>query len=85
MDNKKVTAYSKLSDEARQRNINYATQYNRDRAVKITIKTKKENFAKIETYMNKCINDGICNSKNSFLLEAVKYAVDNDFKGVNGD
>lgn len=82
MEEKKETAYSRLSNEARQRNIDYATQYNRDRAVKITIKTKKENFIMIEEYMNKCIDNGVCNSKNSFLLEAVKYAVEHDFKGV---
>lgn len=82
MEEKKETAYSRLSNEARQRNIDYATQYNRDRAVKITIKTKKENFIMIEEYMNKCIDNGVCNSKNGFLLEAVKYAVGHDFKGV---
>ncbi len=82
MEEKKETRYQKLTPEARQRNIDYATQYNRDRAVKITIKTKKENFTAIEEYMNKCITDGKCNSKNGFLLEAVRYAVDNDFEGV---
>lgn len=82
MNNEKINPYQKLSEEARQRNIDYATQYNRDRAVKITIKTKKENFIMIEEYMNKCIDNGVCNSKNSFLLEAVKYAVEHDFKGV---
>ena len=81
MERKRKT-YSELTDEARRTNIKAATAYNREKAAKITIKTKKENFTDIENYMNECITRGKSKSKNGFLLEAIRYAISKDFKGI---
>lgn len=79
---RKIIPYSELTEQARQTNIKAATNYNREKAAKITIKTKKENFVDIENYMNECIAQGKNKSKNGFLLEAIRYAIDKDFKGI---
>ena len=79
---RKGKSYSELTDEARRANIRAATAYNRDKAAKITIKTKKENFVDIENYMNESIAQGKSKSKNDFLLSAIRYAISEDFKGI---
>ena len=80
---RKSKSYSELTEQARRANIRAATNYNREKAAKITIKTKKENFTDIENYMNTCITQGKSKSKNGFLLEAIRYAIDKDFKGIS--
>ena len=82
-DKKELNTYQRLSKEAQQRNAERATAYNRDKAVKITIKTKAANFTDIDQYMNKAIKSEKSKSKNDFLLSAVRYAIEKDFKGVN--
>lgn len=81
MNDENKTPYQKLSPEARQRNIDYATKYNKERTTRITIKYKNEDFEEVQKYIETC---GAV-SNNSFFKEAVKYAIENDFKGVNGD
>ena len=81
MERKRKT-YSELTDESRRTNIKAATAYNREKAAKITIKTKKENFTDIENYMNECITQGKSKSKNGFLLDAIRYAIEKDFKEI---
>lgn len=78
MNDENKNPYQKLSEEARQRNIDYATQYNRDRATRITVKYKNEEFEELRKYIEACG----AKSNNSFFKEAVKYAVEHDFKGV---
>ncbi len=78
----KISTYQKLSKEAQKRNATRATQYAREYTTRITIKAKKENFIDIENYMNKCIDGGLSRSKNEFLLSAIRYAIENDFKGI---
>ena len=79
---KKRPAYSELSEEARQKNIDSATRYNRDKAVRISLKTTQVKYIDIENYMNECISQGKSKSKNGFLLEAIRYAIEKDFKGI---
>ena len=70
MDEKKETTYSRLSDEQKRKKMLKNQEY-----------IKKTDFLKVADYMEACG----AKSNNSFFKEAVKYAVDNDFKGVNGD
>ena len=79
---RKGTPYANLTPEAKRKNIECATAYNREKAAKITIKTKKENFVDVENYMNECRTCGKSKSKNCFLLEAIRYAIAKDFKGI---
>lgn len=79
---RKSILYSELTEDAKRKNIECATAYNREKAAKITIKTKKENFTDIDNYMNECITQGKNKSKNGFLLEAIRYAIEKDFKGI---
>ena len=79
---KKRPTYAELSEKARQKNIDSATRYNREKAVRISLKTTQENFTDIDNYMNECITQGKSKSKNGFLLEAIRYAIAKDFKGI---
>lgn len=77
-DNKKVSAYSKLTDDQKKRKIKQNQKYiDRDYTM-CSIKIRKEEFKGIEEYMNRC---GAV-SRNSFIKECIRYAVDNDFKSV---
>lgn len=81
MDEKKETTYSRLSDEQKRKKMLKNQEYiKRDYQI-ITVKIKKTDFLKVADYMEACG----AKSNNSFFKEAVKYAIDNDFKGVNGD
>ena len=87
MDNierKELNTYQRLSKEARQRNKERATAYNREHTIRITIKAIKENFVDIENYMGECIAQGKNKSKNDFLLSAIRYAIEKDFKNIKG-
>lgn len=78
MKDETLNTYQRLSEEARKRNAARATQYNREKATKITVKYKNEEFEELRKYIEACG----AKSNNSFFKEAVKYAVENDFKGV---
>ena len=82
MDTKTRKSYQNMNEETRKKNIASATRYNREKAVRITIKSTIENFTDIDEYMSKCITAGKCKSKNGFLLEAIRYAISQDFKGI---
>ena len=83
MDTEKAkNQYQGLSPEARKRNIEYATKYNRENTTKITVKLKKESFADIENYMNKAIANGKAKSKNDFIIQCLRRCVDDDYFDV---
>lgn len=71
MDNESKKPYQKLSDEVRQRNIDYSVKYNRERATRVTVKYKNEEFESVKKYIEAC---GAI-SNNSFFKEAVKYTI----------
>ena len=80
LDNKKVSSYSKLTEEQRKKKIKQNQKYiDRDYTM-CSIKIRKTEFEDIEGYMQRC---GAV-SRNSFIKDCIKYAIDNDFKGVNG-
>ena len=81
-ERQELNTYQRLSEGARQRNKARATEYNRERTIRITIKAMKENFVDIENYMNECITQSKSKSKNDFLLSAIRYAISEDFKGI---
>lgn len=79
MEEKKETTYSRLSDEQKRKKMLKNQEYiKRDYQI-VTVKIKKTDFEKISDYMEACG----AKSNNSFFKEAVKYAIENDFKGVN--
>lgn len=78
MDEKKETTYSRLSDEQKRKKMLKNQEYIKRDYQMVTVKIKKTDFKKISDYMEACG----ATSNNSFFKEAVKYAVDNDFKGV---
>lgn len=61
----------KVSEEARQRQIERATRYNREVAAMTTIKMSKE----LNAAMMKYINDNGFKSKNSFILGLIKKEI----------
>ena len=78
-ENKKVTAYSKLTEEQRKKKIKQNQKYiDRDYTM-CSIKIRKTEFEGIAEYMERC---GAA-SRNSFIKECIRYAIENDFKGVN--
>ena len=79
---KKRPTYAELSEKAKRQNIDSATRYNREKAVRISLKTTQVKYIDIENYMNECITQGKSKSKNGFLLEAIRYAIEKDFKGM---
>lgn len=78
-----LTPYQKLSPEARKRNIEYSNKYNRERATRITIKVKNENFEDIRVYMDKAIEDGKVKSKNDFIIQCLRRCIDDDIFGID--
>lgn len=81
--NTEKNTYKKLSEEAREKLKQSATAYNREKATRITLKVKKENFADIEKYMNLAIADGKAKSKNDFIIQCLRRCVDDDIFSVN--
>lgn len=78
-ENKKITAYSQLTEEQRKKKIQQNQKYiDRDYTM-CSIKIRKTEFEGIEDYMHRCR----AVSRNSFIKECIKYAIENDFKGVN--
>ena len=79
---RKGVPYAELSEKARRQNIQSAINYNREKAVRISLKTTRAKYTDIENYMNECIAQGKNKSKNGFLLDAIRYAIEKDFKGI---
>lgn len=79
---RKSIPYTELSEKARRQNIDSATRYNKNTAVRISLKTTPAKYIDIENYMNESIAQGKSKSKNGFLLEAIRYAISKDFKGI---
>ena len=81
-EKRRSVPYSELSEQARRQNIDSATRYNKNTAIRISLKTTKAKYIDIENYMNKSIAQGKSKSKNDFLLSAIRYAIGEDFKGI---
>lgn len=82
-ENDNLNSYQKLSEQRKKVNIENSIRYNKEKCTRITIKSDKEKFKDIENYMNKCIDAGACKSKNDFILSAVRYAIEKDFKNID--
>lgn len=74
--------YSELSKQQKKNNMKAVIKYQKKTATRLSIVYANTDFETVQDYINACG----ANSYNSFVKECVKYAIDNDFKGIrNGN
>lgn len=76
--------YSKMSPERKKKISRDAAKYTAENYVPFSVKFRHENYKLISDYIDYCINNKKCKSKNDFMTNAIKYAIDNDFMGIDG-
>lgn len=77
--------YRKMTEEQRKRNIQNSAKYLTEHYQRFSLRIRNEVYPPIGNYMNYCIDSKLCNGKNDFFLNAVKYAINNDFMNINDE
>ena len=76
---KKETSYSKLTEEQRKKKIKQNQEYINRAYTMCAVKIKNTDFEAINEYMQA---SGAV-SRNKFIKECIKFAIDKDFKGIH--